>query len=51
MTKGATTKGSFLMSWNIARSKHPYSDCEFVKNNITEVVAVLDLKTKSFSAL
>ena len=30
------------MSWNIARSKHPYSDCEFVKKNITDVVAVLD---------
>ena len=46
----ATTEASFLMSWNIVRSKHPYSDCEFVKKNITDVVAVLDPNNKSFSA-
>ena len=38
----ATIEASFLISWNIARSKHPYSDCEFVKKNISDVVAVLD---------
>ena len=42
----ATTKASFLMSWNIAHFKHPYSDCEFVKKNITDVVAVLDPNNK-----
>ena len=46
----ATTEAPFLMSWNIARSKHPYSDCEFMKKNVTDVVAVLDPTTKSFSA-
>ena len=42
----ATTEASFLTSRNIARSKHPYSDCEFVKKNITDVVAVLDPNNK-----
>ena len=36
----ATTEASFLMSWNIARSKHPYLDCEFVEKNVTDVVVV-----------
>ena len=39
------------MSWNIARSKHPYSDCEFVKKNITDVVAVLDPNNKKLQRL
>ena len=44
------TEASFVMSWNIARAKHPYSDCEFVKKNIADVVAVLEPNiTKSFS--
>ena len=42
----ATTKASFLMSWNIAGSKHPYSDCEFMKKNTSDVVAVLDPNKK-----
>ena len=42
----ATTVASFLMSLNIARSKRPYSDCIFVKKNITDVVAVLDPNSK-----
>ena len=28
----AATEASFVMSWNIARSKHLYSDSEFVKS-------------------
>ena len=47
----ARTEASFLMSWNIARSKHPYSDCEFVKKNITDVVAVLDPNNKKLQRL
>ena len=47
----ATTEASFLMSWNIARSKHPYFDCEFVKKNITDVVAVLDPNNKKLQRL
>ena len=47
----ATTEASFLMSWNTARSKHPYSDCKFVKKNITDVVAVLDPNNKKLQPL
>ena len=47
----ATTEASSLMSRNIARSKHPYSDCEFVKKNRTDVVAVLDPKNKKLQRL
>ena len=39
------------MSWSIARSKHPYSDCEFVKKNIADVVAVLDPNNKKLQRL
>jgi len=35
-------EASFIISWKIARSKHPYSDGEFVKKNTSEVIAVLD---------
>ena len=37
-----TTEASFIISWNIARAKHSYSDGEFVKKNIAEDIAVLD---------
>jgi len=38
-----TTAGAnFVISWNIALSKHPYSGGEFVKENRSEVIAVLD---------
>jgi hypothetical protein len=37
-----TTEANFVISWNIARAKRPYSDGEFVKKNIAKVVAVLD---------
>ena len=47
----ATTEASFLMFWSIACSKHPYSDCEFVKKNITDVVAVLDPNNKKLQRL
>ena len=47
----ATTEASFFMSWSIARAKHPYSDCEFVKKNITDVVAVLDPNNKKLQCL
>jgi len=35
-------KASFAISWNIARSKHPNADGEFVKQNVPAVIAVLD---------
>ena len=39
------------MSWNIARSKRPYSDCELVKKKITEVVSVSDPHNKKLQQL
>ena len=42
LVTSTTTEASFVISWNIARAKRPYSDSEFVKKNIAEVVAVLD---------
>ena len=47
----ATTEASFLMSWNIARSKHSCSDCEFVKKNTTDVVSVFDPNNKKLQRL
>ena len=47
----ATTEASFLMSWNIARSKHLYSDGELVKKNTTDVIAVLDPNNKKLQRL
>jgi len=37
-----TAEANFVISWNTAWSKHPYSDGEFMKKNISEVIAVLD---------
>lgn len=45
------TEASFVLSWNIARAKCPYSDGEFVKKNIAEVVAVLDPNNAKFQRL
>jgi len=45
---GTTAEASFVTSWNIARSKHPDSDGEFVKKNISEVIALLDLNNTKF---
>ena len=42
LVTSTTTEASFVISRNIARAKRPYSDSEFVKKNIAEVVAVLD---------
>ena len=39
------------MSWNVARSKYPYSDCELVKKKITEVVSVSDPHNKKLQGL
>ena len=37
-----TTEASYALAWNIARSKHPYTDGEFIKQNILQVVSILD---------
>ena len=46
-----TTEASFIISWNIFRFKHPYSDGEFITKNISEVVAVLDPKNTKLQRL
>ena len=46
-----TIEVSFHMSWSIMCSKHPYSDCEFVKKNITDAVVVLDPNNKKLQCL
>ncbi|XP_065654636.1 protein FAM200A-like [Hydra vulgaris] len=37
-----TTEASFIIAWNIAKSKRPYTDGEFVKQNLFDVTSVLD---------
>jgi len=44
-------KASFVISWNIVRSKHPYSDGEFVKQNVPEVIAMLDTNNTKLQRL
>ncbi|XP_065654711.1 general transcription factor II-I repeat domain-containing protein 2-like [Hydra vulgaris] len=44
-----TTEASFIIAWNIAKSKHPYTDGEFVKQNLFDVISVLVAKFKAFS--
>ena len=46
-----TTEASFIISWNIARAEHLYSDGEFVKKNIAEVIAVLDPNNRKLQRL
>ena len=46
-----TAEANFVISWNIARSKHPYSDGEFVKKNISEVIAMLDPNNRKLQRL
>jgi hypothetical protein len=35
------TEASFVIAWNIARSNLPYSHGEFIKKNISDVIAIL----------
>ncbi|XP_065675845.1 SCAN domain-containing protein 3-like [Hydra vulgaris] len=37
-----TTEVSFIIAWNIAKSKHPCTNGEFVKQNLFDVISVLD---------
>ena len=40
------TETNFLVAWNIARAKRPYSDSEFAKKIAADVVDVLDPENK-----
>ena len=46
-----TTEASFVIAWNIARVKHPYTDGEFIKQNISDVLSVLDPKNSKIQRL
>lgn len=46
-----TTEASFVIAWNIAKEKHPYTDGEFVKQNISDVPLVLDPKNSKIQRL
>lgn len=35
-------EASFVIAWNIARAKRPYGEGEFIKNNLEDVLKVLD---------
>lgn len=37
-----STEASYAIAWNIARAKRPYSDGDFIKKNIEEVISILD---------
>ena len=51
MESDAVTESSFVMYWNTARAKHPYSDSGFVKKNVAEVVTVLEPNNKRLQRL
>ena len=42
------TEASFLVTWNIARTKRPYLEDEFAKKIAADVIGVLDPKNKKF---
>ncbi|XP_040069581.1 zinc finger BED domain-containing protein 5-like [Ixodes scapularis] len=44
-------EASFAIAWNIARTKRAYSEGEFVKTNISDVVALLDPNNKNLQRL
>ncbi|XP_065662674.1 uncharacterized protein LOC136085307 [Hydra vulgaris] len=45
-----TTETSFIIAWNIASSKQPYTDGEFVTQNLLDMISVLDPKIAKFKA-
>ena len=46
-----TTEASFVIAWTIARVKHPNTDGEFTKQNISDVLSVLDPKNSKVQRL
>jgi hypothetical protein len=41
-----TTEAGFILAFNIARAKRPFTEGEFVKKNIAQVIYVLDPENK-----
>ncbi|XP_065672011.1 SCAN domain-containing protein 3-like [Hydra vulgaris] len=46
-----TTEASSFIAWNIAKSKHPYTDGEFVKQNLFDMISVLDSNNSKIQRL
>ena len=41
-----TTEASYVIVWNIVRSKHSHTNGEFIKENILQVASILDSSNK-----
>ena len=46
-----TTEASYAIAWNTAKYKHPYTDGEFIKENILQAASILDLSNKKLQCL
>lgn len=46
-----TTEAGFIIAFNIARAKRPYTEGEFIKKNIFEVISALDPENKKLLKL
>jgi hypothetical protein len=46
-----TTEAGFIIAFNIARAKRPYTDGEFIKKNIGQVISALDPENKKLHKL
>lgn len=46
-----TTEAGYLLAFNIAKAKKPYTEGEFVKTNISQVVSILDPENKKLQKL
>ena len=46
-----TTEASYVITWNIARSKCPCTDGEFIKENVLQVAYILDPSNKKLQRL
>ena len=46
-----TTEASYIIAWNITRSKCPYTYGDFIKENILQVAFILDPSNKKLQRL
>ena len=46
-----TTDASYVIAWNIVKSKRPYTDGEFIKESILQVAFILDPSNKKLQRL
>jgi len=43
-----SVEASFVIAFNIARAKRPYTDGEYIKKNILNVISVLNPENQTF---